>query len=90
MSSVARTRYVAMFSSAVVSFSLFCQRNCAELQETMKDVSRRFNVYCRADPVTETLLGPVSEWQPMGCIAYTRPAGPIVGLTRFPISDDLR
>jgi len=56
----------------------------------MKDVYRRFNVYCRADPVTETLLGPVSEWQPTGCIAYTRPAGPIVGLTRFPISDDLR
>jgi len=51
---------------------------------------RRFNLCGGADPVSETLLGPVSEWQPTGCIAYTRPAGPIVGLTRFSISDDLR
>jgi hypothetical protein len=56
----------------------------------MKDVYRRFNVYGRADPVSEMLLKPVSKWQQRSASLIPVLPGPFVGLTRFPISDDLR
>ena len=56
----------------------------------MKDVYRRFNLLRRSRPVREMLLGPVTEWQPMGASLITCLPGQSLGLPgfRFPMTFD--
>ena len=40
----------------------------------MKEEYRGFNLYGGCEPVSETLLGQVTQRRPIGCVAYTRRA----------------
>jgi hypothetical protein len=51
--------------------------------EEAKETYRRFNLYGGTNPVATTLLATVTEWSPKGTIAYARPNGVIVELTRL-------
>ena len=44
---------------------------------------RGFNLYGGCDPISETLLGPVTQWKPSGSIAFKHSNGVITELTRF-------
>jgi hypothetical protein len=44
---------------------------------------RGFQIYGKAEPVIETLLGKITQWFPTGSIDFSRPTGSLVELTRF-------
>jgi hypothetical protein len=45
-----------------------------------------FKLYGGCDPISETLLGRVTQWKPTGCIAHKHRNGVITELTRFRFS----
>lgn len=49
----------------------------------MKDQYRGFNLYSKAEPVHETLLGHITQWSPGWTIDYTRRNNSVVELARF-------
>jgi len=49
----------------------------------MNEEYRGFNLYGGSEPVSETLLGRVTQWKPTGCIAFKQTNGVITELTRF-------
>lgn len=49
----------------------------------MNEQYRGFNLYGSCEPISETLLGRVTQWKPTGCIAYKGREGAITELTRF-------
>ena len=44
---------------------------------------RGFNLYGGSEPISETLLGPVTQWKPTGCIGFKHANGVITELMRF-------
>jgi hypothetical protein len=49
----------------------------------MNEQYRGFNLYRGSEPISETLLGRVTQWKPTGCIAHKHRNGVITELTRF-------
>ena len=49
----------------------------------MNEQYRGFNLYGGSEPISETLLGRVTQWKPTGCIAHKHRNGVITELTRF-------
>src|ERR1041384_6071151 len=49
----------------------------------MNEEYRGFNLYGGSEPISETLLGRVTQWKPTGCIAFKHTNGVITELTRF-------
>ena len=49
----------------------------------MNEEYRGFNLYGGSEPVSETLLGRVTQWKPTGCIAFKHTNGVITERTRF-------
>jgi hypothetical protein len=57
---------------------------CALISEVhVNEQYRGFNLYGSCEPISETLLGRVTQWKPTGCIAYKGREGAITELTRF-------
>ena len=50
---------------------------------SMNEQYRGFNLYGGYEPISETLLGPVTQWKPTGCVAFKQSNGVISELTRF-------
>jgi len=51
--------------------------------EQMTAEHRGFKLYGGCDPISETLLGRVTQWKPTGCIGFKHSNGVISELTRF-------
>ena len=49
----------------------------------MTERYRGFSICGGAEPLSEFLLGRISQWYPTGSIDYVRPARSLVELTRF-------
>src|ERR1051325_754144 len=49
----------------------------------MNEEYRGFNLYGGSEPISETLLGRVTQWKPTGCIAFKHTNGVLTELTRF-------
>src|SRR5678815_1454698 len=49
----------------------------------MDEEYRGFKLYGGCEPISETLLGRVTQWKPTGCIAYKHSNGVVAELTRF-------
>jgi len=49
----------------------------------MNEEYRGFNLYGGSEPISETLLGRVTQWKPTGCIAFKHTNGVITELSRF-------
>jgi hypothetical protein len=52
----------------------------------MNEQYRGFNLYGGCEPISETLLGRITQWKPTGCIAHKHRNGVITELTRFQFS----
>jgi hypothetical protein len=57
---------------------------------SMNEQYRGLNLYGGYEPISETLLGPVTQWKPTGCVAFKQSNGVISELTgfRFPMPCD--
>jgi len=49
----------------------------------MDEEYRGFKLYGSSEPISETLLGRVTQWKPTGCIAFKHTNGVLTELTRF-------
>jgi hypothetical protein len=49
----------------------------------MNEEYRGFKLYGGSEPITETLLGRVTQWKPTGCIGFEHTNRVITELTRF-------
>jgi len=52
-------------------------------EQPMNEEYRGLRLYGGCEPISETLLGQVTQWRPTGCIAYKHRTGLITELTRF-------
>src|SRR5678815_4221813 len=55
----------------------------SEEQQPWDEEYLGFKFYGGCEPISETLLGRVTQWKPIGCIAYKHSNGVVVELTRF-------
>ena len=49
----------------------------------MNQQYRGFNLYGGCEPISETLLGRITEWKPTGCIAHKHKNNVVTELMRF-------